>query len=63
VAYTRGGQIVGNPVHTVQHESGTWATTIPVTLTATANNDTYRVAVIIEAGEHSDSATTTFTVR
>lgn len=58
----RNGQLVGNPVLTVQRESGTWTSAIPITLPSTAKEGEYEVNVTVEAGEASDHATSDFTV-
>lgn len=60
---TRDGQLVGNPVLTVQRQAGTWASAIPMTLPATARAGEYRVAVTVEAAGMRDREATTFTVR
>jgi len=58
-----GGRLVGNPVLTVERKGGTWASALPLTLPATAEAGTYRVAVAVQANGGLDSATTTFTIR
>ena len=57
------GQSTGNPVHTVRHPGGTWASALPVTLPTSAGTGTYRVAVTVEADGRSDTRETSFTVR
>jgi hypothetical protein len=60
---TRGGQVVGTPVLTVQRQAGTWASAIPITLPSNAQAGEYRVAVTVEAAGARDSESATFTVR
>jgi hypothetical protein len=60
---TRGGQVVGTPVLTVQRQAGTWASAIPITLPSSAQAGEYSVAVTVEAAGAHDSEATTFTVR
>jgi uncharacterized protein YcfJ len=60
---TRNGQLVSNPVHTVQRQAGTWASIVPMTLPATARAGEYRVAVTVEAAGAYDREATAFTVR
>lgn len=59
----RGNQFAGNPVNTVQRESGTWASAIPVMLPRNAAPGTYRATVTIEVGDEARNNTKTFTVR
>lgn len=58
-----GGQLVGNPVLTVERKGGTWVSALPLTLPKTAEAGAYRVAVAVQADGGLDSATTAFTVK
>jgi hypothetical protein len=60
---TRGKELMGNPVLTVQRQGGTWGSAIPITLPATAKSGKYRVALTLEAGGSRDTAELRFTVR
>jgi hypothetical protein len=60
---TRGKEVAGNPVHTVQRQGGTWGSAMPITLPTTAESGKYRVALTLEAGGSRDTAELRFTVR
>jgi hypothetical protein len=60
---TRGKEVAGNPVHTVQRQGGTWGSAMPITLPTTARSGKYRVALTLEAGGSRDTAELRFTVR
>jgi outer membrane lipoprotein SlyB len=60
---TRGKELAGNPVHTVQRQGGTWGSAIPITLHTTARSGNYHVALTLEAGGSRDTAELSFNVR
>jgi hypothetical protein len=60
---TRGKELAGNPVHTVQRQGGTWGSALPITLPRTAKAGKYGAALTLEAGGSRDTAELSFTVR
>lgn len=60
---TKAGQLVGNPVLTVDRTGGTWASTIPLTLPDNAAEGIYRVNMSVRANGSLASQATTFTVQ
>jgi outer membrane lipoprotein SlyB len=60
---TRGKELTGNPVHTVQREGGTWGSALPITLPTTAKTGKYHVALTLEAGGSRDTAELSLKVR
>lgn len=59
----RGSQVAGSPVNTVQRESGTWSSAIPITLSRKAEGGSYRATVNIEVGDEASTSTKAFTVK
>jgi outer membrane lipoprotein SlyB len=60
---TRGKELAGNPLHTVQRTGGTWGSAMPITLPTTAKSGNYHVALTVEAGGSRDTAELSFNVR
>lgn len=60
---TKAGQAVGDPGLRVQRKGGTWATTIPLTLSNNAEPGVYKVDMEVQANGSQSSKTTTFTVK
>lgn len=57
------GRLVGNPVLSVRRKAGTWASTVPLNLPASAEAGSYRVAVAVQAEDGLDTGAVSFTVR
>lgn len=60
---TKAGQLVGNPVLTVDRTGGTWVSTIPLTLPANASEGVYHVNMAVRANGSLANQATTFTVQ
>lgn len=60
---TKAGQMVGNPVLTVDRTGGTWASSIPLTLPANAATGVYHVNMAVRTNGSLASKATTFTVQ
>ena len=60
---SKDGEIVGNPVHTVRRQGGTWASTLPLQLPPTAQRGEYHVVLAVEAAGQQDHESTTLRVR
>jgi hypothetical protein len=58
-----GGELVANPTTNVTRTNGTYTTSLPITLPATASPGRYEVTTTVALGDHRASQTSTFQVQ